>query len=107
MREEIELAQAFDQVQQLVQIGSEAEANVEAEAEAEAESEMIMKMMKPFLGPIMDLFMDILFHGPWVVCNGGRKVGKDCVYDDWKPIVTSVTTHKKPNVYNFGHKPGA
>ena len=90
-------------VEQLAQVGVEAE----AEAETGAEAGMIMKLMKPFLGPITDLFMDILFHAPWVVCNGGKKIDKDCVYDDWKADVTAVTTHHKPHVYNFGHKPGA
>ena len=68
---------------------------------------MIMKLMKPYMGPIMDLFMGILLNKPYVVCNGGKKKDLDCVYDDWKPDVTAVTTHKKPHVYNFGHKPKA
>ena len=55
----------------------------------------------------MDLFMGILLNKPYVVCNGGKKKDLDCVYDDWKPDVTAVTTHKKPHVYNFGHKPKA
>ena len=52
----------------------------------------------------MDLMTGILIHEPWTVCLGGRKEGHDCIYDDFKPDVTAVTTHHKPHVYNFGHK---
>ena len=79
-------------------------AQTAVESGAEAEAEFIMKLMKPFLGTIMDLMQGILLHEPWVVCLGGKRVGKDCVYDDFKPDITAVTKHRKPNVYNFGHK---
>ena len=76
--------------------------DTESTATAEAEFGDVMEMMKPYTEPLMDLFTGIIFHEPYVVCLGGRKEGRNCVYDDWKPEITAVTTHKKPNVYNFG-----
>ena len=62
--------------------------------------------MKPFLDPIMDFFMGIITHKPYVVCLGGRKGpdGMTCIYDDFKPEITVVSKHKKPNVFNFSQK---
>ena len=62
-------------------------------------------LLKPFLGPIIDLFMAVILHKPWVVCLGGKVVGTDCVYENYKPDVTFVSSHKKPKVFNFGHHP--
>ena len=65
-------------------------------------------LMKPFFGPIIDLFMDMILHKPWVVNLGGDKYEDDelsCVYEDWKPDVTVVSSKKAPKVYNFGNKP--
>ena len=90
-----EFAQAVHKVESLAQVS--------AESGAEAESGMIMMLLKPFIGPIMDLFLDVIFHKPYNVCVGGTKVDDDCCYCDFKPDFTAVTTHNKPEMYNFGH----
>ena len=95
----------------LVEAETAAEASAEAGAQvgAEAEAGFIKMLMKPFLGPIIDLFMDMILHKPWVVNLGGSKTADnelDCFYDSWKPDTTIVTSKKeKPSVYNFGHEP--
>ena len=91
-----DFAQSLQKVESLAQVG--------AEAGAEAEAGMIMMLIKPFLGPIMDLFLDVIFHKPYNVCVGGTKVDDDCCYCDYKPDFTAVTTHGKPEMYNFGHE---
>ena len=86
----------------------EAQTGVEAEVGAEAEAGFIKLLMKPFFGPIIDLFMDMVLHKPWVVNLGGSKTSDDelsCYYDSWKPDTTIVTDKKKPKVFNFGHEP--
>ena len=83
---------------------AQSQAQTGAEADAEA-SNIIMMLMKPFLGPFLDFFIDIILHKPWLVSLGGKKTDDlECTYDDWKPDIAVVTSHRKPNVFNFGHK---
>ena len=107
-------------VQTAIEAGTEAEAETEAEAstevqigaeaetgaEAEAEAGFIKMLLKPFFGPIIDLFMDMILHKPWTVSLGGDKIhdGLECYYNNWKPDTTIVTNKKKPKVFNFGNE---
>ena len=66
--------------------------------------------MKPFLGPIFDLFEGIVLHKPYTVKVSGGQIVKDndglehVRFTDVKPDIAVVTKHRKPNVYNFNHK---
>ena len=77
---------------------------MEADVEAEAQFNLIKMLMKPFLGPIFDLFVGIVEHEPYSNCVNSKADGKDCISNDFNPDVTVVTKHKKPRVFNHGHK---
>ena len=63
-------------------------------ASADAQAEFIKMLMKPFLGPIIDIFEGMLMHKPYESAMGKASA--------FAPEMSIVSSHHTPKVFEFG-----
>ena len=63
-------------------------------ASVDAQAEFIKMLMKPFLGPIIDIFEGMLMHKPYESDLGGAGA--------FSPEMSIVSSHHTPAVFEFG-----
>ena len=60
--------------------------------------------MKPFLGPIIDIFEGMLMHKPYVSALGYDESSMSIPMDNFAPEVSLISSHKMPKHFTFGNE---